>query len=270
MKKLASFLFFTFLFFTFYFLLFTFPARASFISLNTTLTSHYEHGRLLAKVSVLNKGDEPAYNVRAEFKAGGQALLAKKSLSLPIGGTYQAEQAVPLSLALPGTYPLTLIMHYTDANQYPFSALTLQTFIYRQEAPAPIVGRVNSTAFDKEGNLSFKLKNSGERPITTKTTLIVPAELSVKESQRALVIEPGSEQGSGFSVQNFSALSGSTYQVFAVTEFDDGGLHHTAIAPGIIKISTEHNFLGLDAAVYVVILIVLIVLFIGAQFLRKK
>jgi len=242
---------------------------ASYISLNTSLSSKVEGNNLKVMVSSVNKGDESAYNVQAEFRAGGRTVLAEKRAGLPVDAAYQAQATIPVPLNRPGTYPLVLVMHYTDANQYPFSALTAQTFIYRQEAVSPIFGQVRSTSFAKEGKLNFKLKNLGDREIRAATRLIAPRELTVEEEKLELSVGAKSEQSAGFTVRNFSALSGSTYQVFAVSEFDDGGLHYANIAPGTIKIVEERGFLGLSQTVIIVILAALVLVFIGAQFIKK-
>lgn len=253
----------------FFSFVFNVTAFASYISLNTTLSSKVE-GRTL-KVSVLsvNKGDESAYNVQAEFKAGGKEILAEKRTELPVGASYQAQASIPLSATRLGNYPLTLIMHYTDANQYPFSALTAQTFVYKKEAPSPLFGQVKSTVFSKEGKLRFKLKNLGDKKIIAKAYLVAPRELTVEEQKLELAVDPKSEQSAGFTVRNFSALSGSTYQVFAVSEFDDAGVHYANIAPGTIKIVEERGFLGLSQTVIIVILAALVLVFLGAQFIKK-
>jgi hypothetical protein len=244
-------------------------ARASYISLNTTVSVKVEGQQLKLLVSAVNKGDEAAYNVQAECRVAGRSVLAAKSGELPVNAPYQATLTMPLALPRPGSYPLVLVMHYTDANQYPFSALSVQTFIYRQEAVAPLFGRVRSTAFAREGQLNFKLKNLGERELRAGTRLVAPRELTSEQAEVPLVLAPRSEQGGSFTVHNFSALAGSTYQVFAVTEFDDGGLHYTGVAPGTIKIVEERSFLGLGQTAIIVILAVLVLVFISAQFIKK-
>lgn len=127
-------------------------ASASYISLNTTLSSKVEGKNLKIMVSTVNKGDESAFNVQAEFRAAGRTVLAEKSPELPVGAVYQARAVIPVPVNKPGTHPLILVMHYTDANQYPFSALTAQTFIYRQEAVPPSSARSGRPPSPKKGS----------------------------------------------------------------------------------------------------------------------
>lgn len=245
-------------------------AAASYISLNTTLSSKVEGKNLKIMVSTVNKGDESAYNVQAELRVGGKDVLTEKRMELPVDSSYQARATIPIPFAKPGTYPLVLVLHYTDANQYPFSALSCQTFVYKKETLAPLFGRVRSIVFSKEGKLSFELKNLTGREIKAKIYFVVPAELTVADEKQEFIIGPKSEKSPSFSVKNFSALSGSTYQVFAVSEFEDKGLHYTSIAPGTVKIVEERSFLGLGQNVIIIILAALVIIFAGAQFIKKK
>ena len=258
--------------FCFLFLIFGFSmtASASYISLNTTLSSKVEGKTLKVKISVVNKGDESAYNVQAELRVKGKEILAEKKTELPVNGTYQAEKSISLPLLKPGAYPLILVMHYTDANQYPFSALTGQTFVYQKEAVSPIFGRLKPATFSKEGTLKLALKNLSNTEVKAKTYLVAPRELTVEEKISAVTLAPKSEESSSFIVKNFSALAGSTYQVFAVSEAEDQDLHYTSISPGTVKIIASQEIFGLNYTVIFAILIALTVVFIAAQFIRKK
>jgi len=248
----------------------TAPAVASYISLNTTLRTKVVGQTLKITVNSVNKGDESAYNIRAEIRAGSKQWLLEKKAELPVNLCYQAEVNFPLSISKPGTYPLILTMHYTDANQYPFSALIAQTYIFLKESVSPIFGQVKSVSFFKEGNLGFKLKNLGDREIKAKTYLVAPRELTVEKNQLELVVGPKSEKNGSFTIKNFSALSGSTYQVFAVSEFEDKELHYTAIAPGTIKIVEDKLLFGLGQNFLLIILASLVAVFIFAQFYKWK
>ncbi|HVN66903.1 MAG TPA: hypothetical protein VMT55_00900 [Candidatus Sulfotelmatobacter sp.] len=244
-------------------------AQASFISLTPTLTAKFEGKMLAIKVVTVNKGDESAFNVRAEVRAGGQVLTAEKVNELPVGGVYRAALSFPLTVNVPGSYPLVLIMHYTDGNQYPFSALTAQTFAWQKEAFPPLSGQAGPLTFWREGELRFTLKNDADRPLQLGLALVVPRELSVAAQAQELTIGPRAARSAVFKVSNFSALSGSTYQVYLVGEFEDGGQHYTSIVPGTIRIVERRTLFGLSYVTLAVILAGLVGLFIGAQLIKR-
>ena len=250
--------------------LFSSLAAASYISLNTSVNTKFENGVLKLSVGTVNKGDESAYNVQAELKVGEKSVLAEKKSELPIDGAYQADVTFKPVIKKPGTYPLFLILHYTDANQYPFSALSAQTFIYQKEAVAPIFGQLKSTSFSKEGSLQLVLKNLGDNAIETKTSIVAPRELSIINNGEPIMVPSKGEAAASFNIKNFSALAGSTYQVFAVSESEDNDLHYTSIAPGTIKIVAAQEVFGLGYPLVFTLLALLIIVFIGTQFINRK
>ncbi|MBU0502603.1 MAG: hypothetical protein KJ811_05120, partial [Candidatus Margulisbacteria bacterium] len=89
-------------------------AMASFIRLQTSVTTNLNQGVLKTSVSVVNKGDEPAHNVQAELRVAGQKILLDKVSQLGVNAKYSAAKKVKLNLDQPGQYPLVVVMHYTD------------------------------------------------------------------------------------------------------------------------------------------------------------
>ena len=241
------------------------PAVASYISLNTSLTSRAQGDKLTVSVSVVNKGDESAYNVQAEVKLGNRQAMGEKKTELPINGDYRAQFTFPLSYPRAGTYPLILVMHYTDANQYPFSALTCQTFAYKKEAAPEIFGQLKPTQFSGGGTVKLILKNMGESEIKAASRLILSRELTVKNGRSETALGSRSQKELDFDVSNFSALAGSTYQAFAITEYEKGDYHFTVVSPGTISIVEKSLFKEYQIYFYAVIA-VLLVLFIAFQF----
>lgn len=252
-------------------MVFSISASASYISLKTSLTSKVKGNVLEVMVDVVNKGDEPAYNVQAEIKVGEQKFLAEKRAELGINQTYKAYATFNLKLGKPGSYPLVLVMHYADANQYPFSALTSHTYTYKTASPpSEVFGRMKSAKFWKTGKVELTLKNMGEEEIKTKTKLFVPRELTVARTSQQITLAPKSEQRVSFEIENFSALDGSNYQVFAISEYDSQDFHQTSITPGTVKIKETREILGLSYPIVIAILVILVIIFAAAQFWRKK
>jgi len=252
-------------------MVFSLGASASYISLKTSLASKVKGNVLEVMVKVVNKGDEPAYNVQAEIKVGEQKFLAEKRAELGIDQTYQAQASFNLKSNKAGSYPLVLVMHYADANQYPFSALTGHTYTYKAASPpSEIFGRMNSAKFWKKGRVELTLKNMGDEEIKTKTKLFVPRELTVARNSHQITLAPKSENKVAFEIENFSALDGSNYQVFAVSEYESQGFHQTSLTPGTIKIKETREILGLSYPIVAAILVLLVIIFAAAQFWRKK
>ncbi|MBN3032898.1 MAG: hypothetical protein JW873_02270 [Candidatus Saganbacteria bacterium] len=259
-----------FLLLTSYFFLLTAPVFAGFISLKTTITLKPAGNKLKIGLAARNAGNEPAYNVEASVAAAGREVRSQKLGELPVGATYRAEESLPRSLPVPGTYPLTIILRYTDANQYPFSPIIVRTFDCGQATTSPLFGLAQPLTFTNAGKLAVTFKNPGERWLKARVTLLAPGELTVAEPVRTLDLAPRGEQKVEFAVSNFSALPGSVYQLYAAAEFDAAGRHYTALVPATVKLGAEHRLLGLDPLWLGAGLVLLTALFAAAQFIRGK
>ena len=110
----------------------------------------------------------------------------------------------------------------------------------------------------------------GDKEVSVRTFLVVPRELTIQDSLFAAQIPPKGVEKIDIAVENFSALSGSTYQIFAVSEFVNEGIHQTSITPGIINIVEEKTLLGLNYTYLLVILVVLLVVFVIFQIAKSR
>lgn len=247
------------------------PASASYISLNTTVTSKVEKDSLKVTVSTVNKGDESARNVQAEIRVGEDNFLAEKREELAVNQAYTAASIFDLKLKKPGQYPLLVVMHYADANQYPFSALNAQTFSYKaKDLPSEIFGKIRSSTFWKKGKVELTLKNMGDSELAVSTKLVVPRELTVEKDSQEIDLSEKSEKNLVFTLENFSALSGSSYQVFAFSEYEKDGMHRTSITPGMIRVEESRQIFGISYTAVIVFIILLLLIFIVAQLYAKK
>jgi hypothetical protein len=244
-------------------------AAASYINLATTLTTKVEGDDLIFSITSTNKGDESAFNVQAEMIVGEQKITGEKTAELPVGKIYKIENKFKLAVKQPGLYPLIMVMHYTDANQYAFSSLLCQTYEYGKTSVPPILGQIKPAKMSKKGDIRLAIKNTGNTLIKAKTYLVVPGELTVEGREKEINLPPGSEEKLSFAVKNFSALAGSAYQVFAVTEFDTKDGHQTVISSGNIEVAASREILGLNYIIIIAALILLILIFAVVQFKRK-
>ena len=239
--------------------------------MNTTVLASAEKDSLSVSVISVNKGDEPAMNVQAEIQAAGTKQLLAKTAQLGVDATYQQTAKIKLHLIKPGQYPLVVTMHYADANLYPFSALNCQSFSYKAASGVDdIFGQVKSDTFWKEGKLTFTLKNLSNKPISALVSVVTPRELSPEKEIQGATVGAKAEAILDFPIKNFSALSGSSYQVFCQTEYEsEDGTHQTVFTPGIIGIEEAKTILGFDYKVVSGILVLLALIFVIAQFIKK-
>ena len=243
---------------------------ASHIALSTTVAEKVVGDHLRISVSAVNKGDESAYNVRAEIRIGQQKLLAQKVPVLAVNETYQVQQEVKLNYRLPGEYPLIVTLRYADANLYPFSAVSCQTFLYKTKAsPSEISGTISSVTLDKKGKMKLTLNNKSGSRTDVSNFWVIPNELATKINYRKIKIPPRSARGVILELDNLSALDGSAYEIYAVSEYEKDNLHKTNITPGMVKIAGSKNIFGVNRLFLMAAAIILALFFVVAQFSKR-
>jgi hypothetical protein len=240
---------------------------ASRITMNTTVNAIVENGKLEISIATTNKGDESAFSTQAEVKVLGKTILLEKLNELIVDGTYQAKASIPLTGIIPGEYPVVTTIHYADANQYPFSAINCQKFSYKtQGQPAILFGTLRRVTLWEEGDTTLALKNLDANPIDFSLRVAAPNELTIVDLPAKNNIKAKSGIDLPIKIKKFSALSGSSYQIFGIVEFTKDGIHQTSIIPGMAEVLENKTILGIDQKFIYLILAVLILAFIGSQF----
>jgi hypothetical protein len=125
---------------------------------------------------------------------------------------------------------------YTDANQYPFSALSIPTLVNKETTAPKILGILRGSDFASQGTTELVVKNLDDQPKTINMHFVLPKELSSTDLDREIPLGPRAEVKIPLKVKNFSALPGSSYPVYAVLEYELGDIHFTSTAAGTVRI----------------------------------
>ncbi|HHT9144156.1 MAG TPA: hypothetical protein ACFYD4_00520, partial [Candidatus Wunengus sp. YC61] len=219
-----------------------FTASAGYITIKTETTVAVDDSNLKVKVVVTNEGDESAFNVQININENQrtQSSPIKQMLTVKENFEYEANYRVPQIKH--GRYPLIINVDYTDANQYPFSALTGTYYSFGSDTVSKVFGSANDIRLARYTTLPLKLKNIDEESKEVLIRLIVPKESSVQEKVKKVTIQPRSEVNTIFNISNFSALPGSRYQVFFILEYEDENKHYSNIIPCSIHVDASKGF----------------------------
>ena len=238
---------------------------ASYISIQSAITS--TDNKTIIKVT--NLGDEAAYNVQLSLDANGKKTASNAKRQLSVRESF--EWAVPLSFKSknPGKYPIVLTTSYEDANSYPFSAISVSTFDYKEAAVSDIAAAMGNIQLSDKGVLELKIKNTGETAKDVNVMLAVPKELTVDKDKLSVKMPAKEQKIVNFEIEKFSALAGSSYAVFAVVEYEEGGRHYTSMANGAVKVVEKKNIFT-NQSILISLLVILIVIFIYFQFKKQK
>lgn len=245
------------------------PATAGILKIETQTGVTVAGDLLKVRVTATNKGTGPAHNVQVHLILLSERHHGPVKGQLGPGQTDTVLFKRTLSGIKKGRYPLTVLVDFHDANQYPFSAVSCTTFHFREDANPDLLCLGGDITVDADGELRFSVKNLGFGPRKVRATLVLPKELSTPRPQIDLQIDPRSERAVVFEITNFSALSGASYPVFCYLEYDSKATHYTAVARALVKIVKGENWFRRTKLFWLGAAIILGVILVALQFKRK-
>lgn len=224
---------------------------------------------LLAEIVATNSGEEPAFHAQISVTAAGKTKNSPIVEQLPVKEKISCSFAFPLPSLRPGRYPFITVVSYLDMNQYPFSAPTLTAFTHGESSFPdlfPSAGTEHLT-LSRKGTLPITLTNLGEQARDCTVWLLLPREITYHPKTLPVSIPPLQKKSARISLENFSALPGSTYPLYAVLEYDDHGRHQTSFTSATIQIEGERT---LDSFRNPLLAVAGILIFIGLYLGRRK
>ena len=244
-------------------------ATAGTLTIKTETTVKTENNRLHVTVKVENTGNVGAHNVQANLVVLGERLKSPVKTELGVNQSDAFDFEKVVSGIKKGRYPLTVMVDFHDANQYPFSALSGTTFYFKEDVNADLLCLTDDMTMDENGELRFVIKNLGFGPKNILATLALPKELSTPRPQVNFQIESRGEKTLIFEIVNFSALSGATYPVFCYLEYDLGDTHYTAVSRAVVKIAKSENWFRRTRWVWIGVAVLVGAAFVLYQFKRR-
>ncbi|VVB54907.1 NPCBM-associated, NEW3 domain of alpha-galactosidase [uncultured archaeon] len=215
-------------------------------------------------VSIVNTGNVPALNVQTEL------MLPDGFTSKPVfPGTLEPNVTqylyFPLTLpenVSPGRYPLVLSTHYTDANSYPFSTIAPTYFVYQTATPILLRGVLPEVTVsgDESSSFMFRIANTGKDPHNVSIRIYAPNELKLDKDATTVELLGREDKEVPFTLQSFGALPGSAYVILATAEYDEGGMHYSSLAGGMVKVTVKASVFELPSTSIIFGVAVLIVL----------
>src|SRR5262249_22224260 len=104
-------------------------------------------------------------------------------------------------------------------------------------------------------------------PRTARVSVFVPEGLEATDPVRELKLDGWKQQDLTVPITNRTALAGSRYPVFVVAEYDDGAVHESTVAQGMVSVietqsffSRNTRFLWIGAGVLVALWLAIVVI----------
>lgn len=236
-------------------------AQATYITLRTTLISNQDS----IFISTTNNGDESAYNLQVTLATPTNTLNSDIQKELRVSGYLNETFKLQPASLLPGSYPLIITIDYTDANNYPFSAISTAIYNNKESTRPGLI--LSMPAIDISGSKKLKLeiKNLDDYDKEVTARIIVPKELSIS-SQQSIKIKGKDSSSLSFNVKDFAARPDSSYAIFAIAEYEKDSRHYTAVYSSNVKIVKSLN---IPTYLLILPLAILLVIFI-IYWLKKR
>lgn len=247
-------------------------SSATYISMTPTIEVDVfvEGSEAVANFTLINQGDEPAYDVFASLIL--VEGLWSNDLSVGIlypNETYMGEFVIGIDGNFtPGEYSIPLMIDYRDANDHPFSAVSTFSLTIKKAVFSKLTLRLDELTLAGSGvkDLGLRVRSIDDKPHMVTVSLFLPRELSSDMEEKSVLVDGKSESGLSFKLSSFDALPGSSYIVSAVASYEDEGLHYSTYSNGVVHVVEERASMSWIPAASIVFLAFLVLVFIIYQF----
>lgn len=212
------------------------------LTIETKATVMTKGDLLKGSIRVLNKGNVAAHNIQADVIVLGEQIKSPVKKLLAIDESHRFEFEKMLKGIKKGRYPLQVIVDFHDANQYPFSAVSCTTFFLQKDTNPDLFCLIDNLTMNRKGKLPIDLKNRGPSLKDIHVTLVLPRELYSPRPRVDFDMESRSQKIVEFTIENVYALSGASYPIFCVFEYDVRDTHYTALSGAVVTIEKSKNW----------------------------
>ena len=263
-------------------LLFICTVGATYIRITTDVTvpSMMDGNCTDMNITLINSGDETAYDVGLSFItpdgiSSEDFFVGNLIPNVPFNSTVYVNLSDNMT---PGRYNVAIITDYRDANNYPFSAISVKPVMVKRSTISKLscIISVLTIAGNGNGDLKLVVRNLDNVPHNVRIRLFLPRELKIDNNEVRIELKPKDSKELKFRVENLAALPGSSYFVFASLDYEEGALHYSSVGTGIIKIVEEGSIQDSGAGIQldplflflVFIFIILLVIYLFFKFTK--
>ncbi len=218
-------------------------AEARYITIESQVNARIEDDTARILLTIANKGDEAAHKVKARVEVGGKEAAGLSRDVLEPNDRYAEELRVPVAYSKPGTYPVIVAVDYADANQYPFTAISINDVTYGESLSGRVIGEVFPASLRSSATLNVNVTNLGQATENLRVRLVTPTEIPTATPLKELALKPSKEESVKFKIKNASALPGSQYRVFAIVSYEHDLHHFTNVVGGTITVGEKQDTL---------------------------
>jgi hypothetical protein len=208
--------------------------------MNLATSSESSNGTARINFSLRNSGNEDAYNVMLEpiLPEGFTSkdfFIGTLPKGHPVNGSFNVK--IP-SDALQGGYPVALVLHYQDANSYPFSVIFPESIVNSHMTYSKVYLLMQSVNITGPAPVEFNVKvlNQDEKKHNITFVLYAPEELSLDSKTKVIEVDGHSNATVENRIWSTGALYGSSYLLLASASYTEGGERYSSMAQGRVGV----------------------------------
>lgn len=239
------------------------PARADVVMIQSSVTVTAGPGELTATAMVANVGDASAYDLIARMAIMDLRLTSPEQRELPPQESFTFAFSREITDMPAGSFPLALLMQYTDETGYPLSALHCGTFDTPGAKEARIEAGCEKADIVDQAKISAWVENRSDRAIDVSAACYLPREFTCPERRSVFILRPGERQTADFTIKNLTALPGSSHAVFVSFQYDEDYVHYTKMAQGTVRVLERRGFFSLGRNLWKILFGVIAALFLA-------
>ncbi|MFZ2455618.1 MAG: hypothetical protein WAX07_03995 [Candidatus Altiarchaeia archaeon] len=252
-------------------------ANASYITLQNSMTVErvIYPGTSSINASLTNSGDEAANGVQLSLLlppgfSANTVFLGRMDPNLPQTASFSLQIDASTT---PGVYPFALLTEYKDANGYQFSSVTPNYLVIKEAHSSQVDATVSQEEIGNKGEIkkiTVSLRNMDQKAHDVKIKIYAPKELKITPEEKTLTVKARDSPRTEFEISSFGALPGSSYVIFTSVDYDEGGIHYTSTASGLIKVVQQKEaFSFRNEWIAIILIIILVAAVIAFQFIGR-
>ncbi|MDD4871197.1 MAG: hypothetical protein PHR77_11615 [Kiritimatiellae bacterium] len=244
---------------------------ASRITLEMAASSSFSNDTVFVIVNITNKGDEQAHSLQIEASLGTNIVMSETKEIITTNETCHFTLNVGSAPQLPGIYRIAIKAHYEDINGYPATALITAPLITgdMENMAGSVVAKLSPAKIINSGKMIFHISTTSKKTLNTVITLVCPKELSFSPMQSNISLKPGTTNIIDISINNISAIEGSSYPITAIVDYQDSSVHRSTTASAIVAIVEPFPSILQNKTVWIIVITALFGIFILMQFVKK-
>jgi hypothetical protein len=168
---------------------------------------------------------------------------------------------------------MALLTEYKDANGYQFSSVTPNYLVLKEARSSQVDATVSQVEVGHKGEvkkITVTLRNMDQLDHEVKIRVYSPKELKIEPLEKTLSVKARDSPKTEFDISSFGALSGSSYVIFASVEYDEGNIHYTSTASGLIKVvEQKETFSFRNEWIAIIVVALLLAAVVAFQFFGR-